>query len=260
MTLRITAAQKAVAHERLQSAPGVMKSLIRGAAWLYSRGVPARYRREIEEVAKAFDLTFQQALLLNLDYELGGGACTSAAVPDLKKKQYRFVRALDWDVPGPLAKAITWQPMGKGRTRKVPGYVGSVTAHSPVAKTGVSLNQSPNPWADVNLSGKPISWIIRDAVEHGRCYDEIVDRLVSERPITGGYLIVVGRDRACWLELTARSTYICKEVEFPELMVVCNDLEEPEEETAALESWTPGTKVPFPVYWEETADCIDIAV
>jgi len=257
---RITAAQRKVAHDRLEGAPSLVGSLFKGAAWLYSSGIAAKYRKELEDVAKAFGLTFQQALLLNLDYELGGGACTTASVPDQKLGQYRFVRALDWDVPEPLANAIRWSKMGLGRQRRVPGYVGAVTAHSPVAHTAVALNQSPNPWADVNMSGKPISWIIREAVEKGRTYEEICDLLIDKRPIVGGYLIVVGPDKACWLELTARKAYVCKEVEFPELMVVCNDLEVPEDETDVLEAWSGRGAVPFPVYWEETADIVNIAV
>lgn len=221
---------------------------------------PARLNVELERISSALGIPYADALLINLDYELAGGACTTAAVPDAG--QYRMVRALDWAIPKPMAAGIKWWRISKHvRIRAVPAYVGALCAHNDKAHFGLALNMSPNPWARLNTRGTPIAWLIRQAAMLPSA-EAAANMLLQADPVTGGYVTIVGQHHAYWLELNSGDSCVRSQVEYPQQLTVGNDPWEAKREAAALKRWsadmrrTPG----FPVRHRDTADLVHFRV
>jgi len=263
-----TKAKRAAVKDRLSKLDeiGIAGKILRsniftGVAWLR---IPKFYRQEIDRIAHNLDITRNEALILNLDYELGGGCCTTAAVPSTKGSGYKMVRALDWEIPDVFVKGIKWAKLYEDvRYRKVAEYVGVVTAHNTKAKFAVALNQSDNPYKRVNICGLPITWCIREALK-APTMGKFISELLRSKPMVGGYVTVVGKDSAHWLEMTGSGGRVVKSTIFPTILCVCNDPKEGKEEKKSLKRWTkqgqPKGDIPFPVYNDLTVDLLAFKV
>lgn len=258
-TKRAAALERISKYNENAAYPGLTKALI-GA---YGRvRIPSHILSEIKTAADKLDLHWHDALLLNLDYELGGGACTTAAVPG--KRGYRMVRALDWEIPAAFANSIRWKPLVAGVShRKVPHYSGVLTGHNFEDHFGVALNQSDDPYGSINILGLPIAWHIRLGLEESYSIDDMLNYLLKAKPIVGGYVTLIGKERAYWLNVTAQGGYIHYQVDFPAYLCVCNDTKEGKDEMLALKKWNKrGRKggVPFPVAHTDTVDLVSLSV
>lgn len=228
--------------------------------------MPRKWKRRLKEVAWTYDISLEDALLVNLDYELGGGACTTAAIPGAKG--YYMARALDWDIPEQVRKRIKWQwdDCGKFRHRAMDAYIGVVTGHSVFGDYAIALNAPPYPYHKINYRGTPITWIIREALETCDSYEDAVSFIGQSRPIIGGFVTVIGKKDAVWLD---RQSDICIEYSYGEykdkdMLTVGNDYTaDYVSKEKALKKWRkswkgnrPSGKPGYPVINEDTADFV----
>jgi hypothetical protein len=238
-----------------QSIPPEMRTAIQ----VWGLRIPLKWRKRINQTAELFAVSFEDALLLNLDYEFWGVACTTAAVP-VGTDSYTMVRALDWDIPPALAKTIEWTYLNdRARHRELRGYVGTLTGHRLGPEPfGIALNVSHDTKENVDFGGLPISWVIRDVLETAADPYEAVDMLERRRYLVGGYVIVVGKHEAYWIR-AGLNTHVHKTVLFPDLLIVRNSLEPDTAETEkALDIWQEDTRkeVGAPIRNGGTADLV----
>jgi hypothetical protein len=248
--------------ERLEQFP----LFSRFAGFASRMALPARLRQEVHQIADRMGLSYTLAAAVQLDYELGGGCCTTAAVADEDYGSYRMVRACDWTIPAGFARRIKWTPIADHVwVRAVPAYIGCVCGHSVRGGFALALNQSEHVYEKIDLDGGPLTWLLR-AVLKAPDFDTAVDRALHIQPIVGGYVTIVGKDRAVWLELDPGGHTIHREVEYPEPLVVCNEDGGPEYgEDDELLRWSETGKfrtgdIGFPVRNDETADLVQFVV
>jgi hypothetical protein len=177
------------------------------------------YEKEIEEISKILDMSFNECLLMQLTYEFCT-ACTAAVVTS--DFGHVFIRTMDWDLPelkditvkirvvdrrpegggGPqgrhIFEAITWA-----------GFVGIFTGIRP-GKYAVALNyrRSSNPSLLDNMLSifkgySPNSFFIRDLLTN----DDVPDRIKTVKLVAPAYYTIMGdrnfvviRDREDYFE------------------------------------------------------------
>ena len=223
---------------------------------------PLQLRTEMWEISNLQGIDIEEVAALNLDYELSGLACTTAAFPG--PNGYRVLRALDWDIPASMCRTIRWEEIAPGvRIRQVEGYVGVVTGHNQAGHFFLSLNRAEN--CEWSLDGTPIAWLIREALlqptaEAARAF------LMHAKPLVGGYVTIIAPDHATWLEVQPGFTEVRKHVQYPRMLVVGNlDKGEPEK-TQAVEAWVRrGARAArdpelFPAYSTATTDIVSAVV
>lgn len=152
------------------------------------------YEKEIEEIAKILDMSFNECLLMQLTYEFCT-ACTSAVVAS--DFGHVFIRTMDWDLPElkditikirvvsgdrDIFDAITWA-----------GFVGIFTGIRP-GKYAIALNyrRSANPSLLDNMLSifkgyYPNSFFIRDLLTN----DDTPDRIKEVMLVAPAYYTVM---------------------------------------------------------------------
>jgi hypothetical protein len=242
----------------------LLKALLGAAAGVM---MPRGLRQETNQIAEGFGITFKQAAALQLDYELGGSCCTTAAIPNPKTETYRMVRATDWDIPEEFSEGIRWVQLDhEVWMRAVPGYVGCVCGHSIDRGFGLALNQSEHVHETVDYTGRPLPWMLR-SILRASDYENAVDRTRGLKPIVGGYVIIVGEHKAAWLEVDPSGNKVHQEVEYPDVLVVGNSDDDGSvsDERTTLDHWAnKGTFEPEeigqPVRNAMTADLVEFLV
>jgi hypothetical protein len=234
--------------------------------WLSKIALPRELMREVNEIAPRLGLSKLQASLLQMDYELGGGCCTTAAIPDEEYGSYRMVRACDWEIPSAFAKRIKWAEIFSGIwQRAVPAYVGCICGHNTDRRFALALNQSENVYKNIDLDGTPLPWMLR-GVMMATSFSNAIKRAMSIVPIIGGYVTIVGRRQAAWLEIDPGGNRVVKRVRYPEPLIVCNEDDGPEYgEDHELLRWADEgefktTDIGFPVRNDATSDLVQFVV
>jgi hypothetical protein len=234
--------------------------------WISKTAMPKDLRKEVGEIAPRLGVSKLQASLLQLDYELGGGCCTTAAIPDEEYGSYRMVRACDWEIPTGFAKRIKWTEIFPGVwQRTVPAYIGCICGHSIDRRFALALNQSECVYQNIDFNGAPLPWALR-AVLMATDFDNAVARAMSIRPIIGGYVTIVGEEEAVWLEIDPAGNREVQRVRYPDQLVVCNEDGGPKYgEDEELSDWAErGTfkteDIGHPVRNGATADLVQFVV
>lgn len=234
--------------------------------WLSKSAMPKDLRKEVKAIAPRLGVSKAQASLLQLDYELGGGCCTTAAIPDEEYGSYRMVRACDWEIPSGFARRIKWTEIFPDVwQRTVPAYIGCVCGHNTDRRFALALNQSERAYQNIDADGAPLPWLLR-RVLMATDFENAVERAMSISPIIGGYVTIVGENDAAWLEIDPGGNEVKKTVHYPEPLVVCNEDDGPEYgEDEELERWAAAgdfktEDVGFPVRNDATADLVQFVV
>jgi hypothetical protein len=164
------------------------------------RKVPGTLEEEMRDAALRLEYSYEHLLRLNLDYEFGGMACLSAAVPE--PDGYTVVRCLEWGAPDEVKGHARWVPLtrakGKALVRQIPGYVGALSGicETDEGVEHVAQNLSPDAYDTVSRSPHaiPSSWLIRAALGSGK---GLVEYLLNGPPVVRQAFAVV--TRADWV-------------------------------------------------------------
>ena len=205
---------------------------IKMPAWLATLGklrTPKQLRREMQASVSA-TVSFNTVLTYNLHYEISGFGCQSAAVPREDGNGYKFCRRFEWDVG--FEPAFSFAPLHGAeepvRIRYTPGFVGALSGHVP-GDWAIAMNFSPGYDAGgSNVSAMPAAWIIREMLASGYCYEDVRDWLLDKKCIKQAYIILVSQYSACWIVLDPSRSMMLKEVHFPEVLCVGNEVEQDE--------------------------------
>jgi len=160
-----------------------------------------------------------RTLEMNLDYELSGIGCVSAAVPS-RVGTYAAYRRLEWSVGYAPKFHFAQLGQGIGKVRYTPGYVGALSGYTP--EWHVSMNYSPTSHHGIDWYKQPASWVLREALARGMSYGKTKEWLLQQRVIREAYVTLVGKDKASWLIIGPFGAVVHKEVSYPTPLVVCN--------------------------------------
>lgn len=207
------------------------------SAMVLSR-TPARLRWEMRHVAGGVSLDTVYAY--NLHYELCGLGCITAAVP--QRNRYRFYRRLDWPVgfcPVFSFAALENTKLGT-YVRYTPGFVGALSGCT--SEWCVAMNMSPESHMGIRMAGRPMAWILREALARGENYQKTKHWLLQQEPIRQAFVVLVAPKQACWLLVGGRVTCVLKEVVYPQPLVVGNAMSE---STLYAPEWRSVGMAPF---------------
>lgn len=148
----------------LFSIRGMLAPGMEQLAWMR---FPRPIRKEMKQIMRLGGYTRLQALAFALSYELGGTACKTCVAYD-SNGEYRMLRVLEWSLSDEVTDSVEWQrPEATVRARVYPGFPGVLTGYRPLTNEAVAMNLSPDWGTDFNLSGRPVTLAIREALCSG---------------------------------------------------------------------------------------------
>jgi hypothetical protein len=179
---------------------------------------------EMNQIATASGRSKDLVLFYNLHYEISGGGCISAALPE--ERGYLFHRQLHWHVgyqPWFMWTALTPTAV----VRYTPGFVGALSGAT--TQWQIAMNAAPGLFdkRGPRYGGRPSAWILREALARGANFEQTMAWLLQQVPVRQTYVTLVADKRAVWIELNAHEpSRIKKLAEWPTSVIVGNDDEE----------------------------------
>ena len=178
---------------------------------LWHTSVPKVLKEELAIVAASYGITENEALLLNLLYEVGGGGgCISAALRD-DKGATKVFRQLEWDLPDFVSSRARLED--DLITQQISGCVGVYDG----MRNGVAmcLNLPPSYGDGFNLIGRPACWAVREALQSERPLAFLLD----SGPVARSAFVLVSTPESAYhvhLRLSGRHEVLNKG---PEILV-----------------------------------------
>jgi hypothetical protein len=223
----------------------VSASVLCLASYMFLNQLPISLVPELLEIKERANITLLDALVYSLDYELGGCACTAAALPD--EDQYRMFRLLEWNMPFDVSAKFAEVSEGV-HVRQVSGYIGVLSGHSERHGFSIAMNQAPeDELEEFNAFGHPASWLLREALASEKPEELLMNSVPVVRAAS---VLITYEDRAVELMMRPSGNHeVVRRAVFPEVLVMTN-FWDVDDDTETMMDWWWDLEDEVPAYAE----------